>query len=137
MGQSKIDVRKHLIPQMKNIVIDTFCASKGLLNKSNRQNHFELFGYDFLVDEDGKVWLIEVNSDPYLGTPNEWTKKIVPEMLDEMFQIVLDPYYPPNKDYLKTSEIKNFELIYAEGKISNPDYLDNSGKKQSKHINHR
>ena len=52
---------------MKNIIIDTFCASKGHINKSNRQNHFELFGYDFMVDEDAKVWLIEVNSDPYLG----------------------------------------------------------------------
>ena len=84
-GQKNINVRKDLVPQMKNIVIDTFCASKYHFNKSGRQNHFELFGYDFLVDEDGKVWLIEVNSDPYLGSPNEWTKKIVPEMLDEMF----------------------------------------------------
>ena len=31
---------------------------------------FELFGYDFMIDEDFRVWLIEVNENPYLGVPN-------------------------------------------------------------------
>lgn len=59
---------------MKNIIIDVFNSSKGNMNRANRPNHFELFGYDFMVDEDAKIWLIEVNSDPYLGMPNAWTK---------------------------------------------------------------
>ena len=32
---------------------------------------FELFGLDFIVDEDGKVWLLEVNSDPSLAVFGE------------------------------------------------------------------
>ena len=82
-----------------------------------------------MIDEDAKVWLIEVNSNPYLGTPNAWTKRVVPEMLDEMFQIVLDPFYPPSRDYCKMNKIKNFELIYSEGQISNSDYLVHSNIK--------
>ena len=59
---------------MKDIVIDTICAVKHQLNPNRRKNHFEFFGYDFLIDEDFRVWLIEVNTNPYIGTPNTYTQ---------------------------------------------------------------
>ena len=70
----KIDVWKDLVPRMKDIVIDTFLAVKNSVNPNHRKNTFELFGYDFMIDEDFRVWLIEVNTNPYLGQPNKWTK---------------------------------------------------------------
>ena len=30
----------------------------------HRKNSFEMYGFDFMVDSKGKVWLIEVNSSP-------------------------------------------------------------------------
>ena len=33
-----------------------------------KHNQFELFGYDFMIDEDLKVYLIEVNTNPCLET---------------------------------------------------------------------
>lgn len=59
---------------MKDIVIDTFCATKEQMITNERDNSFELFGYDFIVDEDFRVWLIEVNVGPYLGQPSNWVK---------------------------------------------------------------
>ena len=57
---------------MKDLVIDTFLWIKKQLNSSKRENSFEFLGYDFLIDEDFRVWLIEVNSNPYLGVPNDY-----------------------------------------------------------------
>jgi hypothetical protein len=98
---------------MKDIIIDSFCAVKSQLNPNHRKNHFELFGYDFLIDEDFRTWLIEINSNPYIGTPNTFTKKMVPDMIDEMLTKSLDPFYPPNSNYRPPREL-NFELIYKE-----------------------
>lgn len=42
--------------------------------KGNKKKEFELFGYDFLVDEDYRLWLLEINNNPYLGVPNNFIK---------------------------------------------------------------
>lgn len=41
------------------------------MNPNNRDNVFELMGFDFMIDEDFRVWLIEVNTNPYFGVMNE------------------------------------------------------------------
>ena len=42
----------------------TFDAVKKKLDPNRRCGCFELFGYDFMVDTNLNVWLIEVNSSP-------------------------------------------------------------------------
>ena len=63
--------------------------------REKQKNTFELFGYDFIIDEDLRVWLIEVNTNPYLGIPNEYIKDLLPKMIDEMLRIVIDPFFKP------------------------------------------
>ena len=95
-SKNRIIIERDFIPRIKDIVIDSFCAVKSLVNPNNRKNHFEFFGYDFMIDEDFRVWLIEINTNPYIGTPNEYMQNLVPAMIDEMLGIVLDPFYPPS-----------------------------------------
>lgn len=45
---------------MKDLIIDTVLASKKSMLQPKKYNTFEFFGYDFLIDEDLRVWLIEV-----------------------------------------------------------------------------
>lgn len=49
-----------------------------------RKNVFELFGFDFLMDEELRIWLLEINTNPYLGCPNDEMKVLVPAMMEDL-----------------------------------------------------
>ena len=57
--------------------------------------NFELFGFDFLIDEDLRTWLIECNDNPHLGIANDFIKDLLPKMINELFTLVIDPIYKP------------------------------------------
>ena len=71
-------MERDIIPKMKDIIIDTISSIKQDMNPSKRRNCFELLGYDFLIDEDFRLWLLEVNNNPYLGIPNDFIKGLLP-----------------------------------------------------------
>ncbi len=109
-----INFEKDIVPRMKDIIIDTYLAAKDSINPRKRKNCFELLGYDFLIDEDFKVWLLEVNTNPYLGIPNHYIEGVMPKLLNDMLELALDPYqFPANK--LPERRIPNqFELLYDD-----------------------
>ena len=41
----------------------------------------EIFGYDFFIDSDFTVWLIEVNTNPCIEESSPILEKILPRML--------------------------------------------------------
>ena len=45
-----------------------------------------MFGYDFMIDSDFKVYLIECNINPCLDIMSPVTARIVPSMLDNGFR---------------------------------------------------
>lgn len=47
-----------------------------------------------MIDSDFRVWLIEINWNPYLGIPNDFIAKLLPKMINDLFEITLDPYCP-------------------------------------------
>jgi hypothetical protein len=90
-----LDFDGQIVGRMKDMMIDSFLAVKNELNPSKRRNCFELLGYDFMIDEDFRVWLIEINTNPYLGLPNIFIEELLPKMLNDLCEIVLDPYIKP------------------------------------------
>lgn len=58
---------------MKDLVIDTILASKKSMIAVNRKyTAFEFFGYDFLIDEDLRLWLIEVTNQCLLAASHSF-----------------------------------------------------------------
>ena len=41
----------------------------------------EIFGFDFFIDEDFAVWLIEVNTNPCIEESSPILEKLLPRML--------------------------------------------------------
>lgn len=111
--QYNLNVEELLLPRIKDLIIDTFLSVKRNMNSNNRENSFELFGFDFLLDEDFRIWLIEVNHNPFLGTPNEYMKVLVPRMIEDMLKIVLDPVLKPQIVPDATRQ-NDFDLIYSD-----------------------
>ena len=109
--QIKIDLMK----QLKNIIELTMKSVKNKINKNNRNFQFEIFGYDFMLDEDFNVFLIEINTNPGLEESSPWIKIIVPRMLDDALRLTLDQIfetkYDFNLNYKNEENIKNYNIV--------------------------
>lgn len=103
---------------MKDLAIDVFQSAKSTIHPSKRKNCFELFGFDFMIDEDFRTWLIEVNTNPYIGLHNRSMKHIVPQMFRDLFKIVLDPVFMENT-YPKPEDLTDFDLLYSRARNIN------------------
>ena len=57
-------VSERVRPQIKRIVKNSLQAVVDAVD--NRRNSFEFVGYDFMVDDEFNVWLLEVNKSPTL-----------------------------------------------------------------------
>ena len=42
----------------------------------------EIFGYDYMIDEDLKVYLIEVNTNPCFEVPSTLLSRLIPNMIE-------------------------------------------------------
>ena len=64
-----------------------------------RLHSFEIFGFDFMIDQDFTVYMIEANTNPCIeinGCPV--LARIIPPMLDSAFRLAVDPVLPPIGD---------------------------------------
>ena len=50
---------------------------------------------DFMIDEQMKPWMIEINTNPCLELSSPLLAKIIPNLLEQSFRICIDPFFPP------------------------------------------
>jgi hypothetical protein len=50
-------------------------------------------GFDFMIDEDFRVWLIEVNTNPYFGVVNQNLPDFIDGLVDDTLKLTLDYVY--------------------------------------------
>jgi D-alanine-D-alanine ligase-like ATP-grasp enzyme len=77
----KVDFRGKILPKIKELIMISMESVKEKINMNNRSYCFEIFGYDFIIDASGKVWLIEVNTNPCLEESSPLLKRIIPRMI--------------------------------------------------------
>ena len=117
MNKYNKDCWNEIRSKIKNIVITSFESAR--YEMDYRCNSFELFGYDFMIDEDLNVYLIEVNGSPAMGYTTKVTEKLVKEMSEDLLKVIVDN---KNKNVTK---IGNFSKIYAGKNEINKNFVPN------------
>lgn len=90
---------------MKELVWMAFASVKRKINFADRKYCFEVFGFDFIVDADYQLWLIEVNTNPCIEESSPLLQMYLPRMLgksklnkimfkDDAFKLTLDVLFP-------------------------------------------
>lgn len=124
--KANINFENDILKKIKKTVRQSFKAVYDKIDPYKRLHSFELFGYDFMIDEDFQVWLIEANTNPCLETGCAFLSRIIPACLENTLCLVLDPLFPPPQESKKTMwwlediNIENkFELVFNEFKKFN------------------
>ncbi|CAD8066147.1 unnamed protein product [Paramecium sonneborni] len=106
-----------IVQKMKELIHQTiFCAGSKL--RDNRKDfQFEIFGYDFMVDNNGNIWLIEINTNPCIEESSPLLQKLIPRMLNDAFRLTIDKFFSP----FKTSQENFLNNLYE---YSIPGYSD-------------
>lgn len=128
-GQYNLNFQRDFMLRMKDLATDCFLSAKNSMNPCKRRNSFEFFGFDFMIDEDFRIWLIEVNTNPYIGLHNDSMQDILPKMFDGLFKIVLDPVFErlPPEEQEHIADGTCWELMYSRQRMVNKRRNVNEG----------
>ena len=118
----KFNVKEHIMNQVKYIVELTMKSVREKINPNKRNFCFEIFGYDFMMDINLNVYLIEINTNPGLEISSPWIKAIVPRMVDDALRLTIDEVFPTRYQFDKNAIT---ELNYE-------DYTNDLTKKNEK-----
>ena len=104
----EINVRKFIMNKIKKIVEISMKSVKKSININNRKGCFEIFGYDFMFDEELTPFLIEINTNPGLEISSPLISKLIPRMIDDAFRLTIDLC---------------FETIYSSDRYGKDGYI--------------
>ena len=75
----------------------------------NDKHCFELYGYDIMIENNLKPWLIEVNASPSLSATTDADRDLKMTLISDTFQVVIpDGWSGGGANTCKEEEVGNF-----------------------------
>ena len=84
----------HLFAKIKDVVVKTIISSEPSMLDMNsksfkyRNSFFELYGFDILIDENLKPWVLEVNVSPSLNSSAPLDRKIKTSLIVDILNLI-------------------------------------------------
>ena len=102
---------------IRNIVYISLKSVQSVL--INDKHCFEIYGFDILIDDVLKPWLIEVNASPSLSTTTDMDRNLKMGVINDAFNVVVphdwsDDNSKRGANTSKETQVGNFTLIIDE-----------------------
>ncbi|KAI3384361.1 hypothetical protein SNEBB_008234 [Seison nebaliae] len=118
-----------LMEEIDNVIITSLkSVQKNIIND---KHCFELYGYDILLGDDLKAWLVEVNASPSLVHSNQEDYELKYRLLSDVFDVV----DMEGKLNGKETKIGGFDLLWLDGPVFSIDSQLNALELQSTQAN--
>ena len=115
-NETGINFYKDIYPKIVRIVRITGGAAKGKINFLNKKYCFEIFGYDFIIDENYQPYLLEINQNPGLEISSPLIDQLLPRMVDDALKLTIDKEFTRSNKY--SNEPSNFHVEGYDDKIN-------------------
>lgn len=106
-----------IIEKMKDLIeVSMNCVGNKLMPHKCTLS-FQIFGYDFIIDNNYKPWILEINYNPGLQITSQVIENIVPRMIDDAFRLTIDTVFETEYDSncVETKEFKYKSPYHVDG----------------------
>ena len=103
--------------EINNMIIMSLKSVQSVI--INDKHCFELYGFDVLLDDNCKPWMIEINASPSLSTTTKRGKILKMDVLKSIYEIVIpeewgDEYGKYGSNTSNASRVGGFSILYDE-----------------------
>ncbi|VDM15997.1 unnamed protein product [Hydatigera taeniaeformis] len=113
---------------------------QSVANVINNDRHcFECYGYDIIIDDTLKPWLIEINASPSLSSTTQLDRIMKYKLVDDVLNIVIPDNQIPDTRISKPTKdltLGDFEVLYDEQcvQVESSAVLSRTSTTQSKRL---
>jgi hypothetical protein len=113
-----VEATNNAFHDIQRCIIKSMLAVQKLV--TNSPNSFELYGFDFIFDSNGKAWLLEVNGGPSMTANTKEDSELKTGLIDDVMTVinVEGMYFLPDLVSKETKKLSEASISYIRTKKS-------------------